>query len=130
MTPYAGAANNRPIKDGTLTTRDQVMTHETEARRRELYRWAIGLSVAYVADGILWTWALITGPYAGSAYMLVSFFPVFIPACILGLVASRLYWQGFTRHGWTARKAEWLFFFLLYNAVAAKVIVSIYDWVR
>lgn len=85
------------------------MTHETEARRRELYRWAIGLSVAY---------------------MLLSFFPVFIPACTLGLVASRLYWQGVTRHGWTPRKAEWLFFFLLFNAVAAKVSFSIYFSVR
>ncbi len=105
------------------------MRHDTDAERRGMYRWAIGLSVAYVADGIFWAWALIT-PYAGPAYGLLSFFPIFIPACILGLVASRLYWQGFNRHGWTLRKAEWLFFFLLFIAVAAKVIVSIYFWVR
>lgn len=130
MTLNEGAANNRPIKDGTVTTGTKGMTHETEARRSTLYRWAIALSVAYVADGVFMTWALIEGGYAGMGYTALSFFPVFIPACILGLVASRLYWQGFTRLGWTARKAEWLFFFLLYNAVAAKVIVFIHDWVR
>ena len=106
------------------------MTHDTEARRRTLYRCAIGLSIAYVADGIFMTWALIQANYAGLGYTMLSFFPVFIPACIAGLVVSRMYWQGFTRLGWKARKAELLFFFLLYNAVAAKVIVSIYDWVR
>ncbi len=105
------------------------MTNEMEAERRGMYRWAIGLSVAYVADGIFMTWALIEGGYAGMGYAAFCFFPVFIPACTLGLVASRLYWQGFTRHGWTPRKAEWLFFFL-FISVAAKVIVSIYDWVR
>ena len=106
------------------------MRHETEARRSKLYRWAIILSVAYAADGFFFTWSLIRGNYSGMAYGLLVFFPVFIPALIAGLVVSRMYWQGVTRHGWTARKAEWLFFFLLYNAVAAKVIFSIYDSVR
>ena len=116
--------------DGTLTTESKLMTHDSEAERRKLYRWAIGLSVAYVADGIFMTWALINENYRGLIYTLLSFLPVFIPACIAGLVVGRMYWQGFTRHGWTARKAEWIFFFLLYNAVAAKVIVFIRDWAR
>jgi len=60
-TAYVGRADDRPIIDGMPTTGAKVMTHETEARRRELYRWAIGLSVADVADGIFWTWALMTG---------------------------------------------------------------------
>lgn len=70
------------------------------------------------------------GGYAPLGYAQVIGAPVFIPALLAGLVVSGLYWQGFTRHGWKARKAEWLFFFLLYNAVAAKVIVSVYDRVR
>ena len=106
------------------------MAQETQTGRTELYRWAIGLSVAYVYDGIAYAWALQIGTYAGAAYMFLSFFPAFVPACLLGLVASRLYWQGFTQRGWTLRKAEWLFFFLFFASVAAKVIVSIYDRVR
>lgn len=106
------------------------MTQETEAQRTELYRWAIGLSVAYVVDGTFMAWALVEGGYSGMAYTAWSFFPVFVPASILGLVACRLYWRGFNRHGWKPRKAEWLFFFLLFNALAAKVIVTIYDRLR
>lgn len=106
------------------------MAQETKTGREELYRWAIGLSVAYVYDGIAYAWALQIGTYAGAAYMFLSFFPAFVPACLLGLVATRLYWQGLTQHGWTLRKAEWLFLFLFASAVGAKVIVSIYNSVR
>ncbi len=130
MTRNAGPTDNRPIKDGTPTTGAKAMTHETEARRRELYRLAVGLSVAYVADGIFMIWALLDETYRGLTYGMWSFLPVFFPTCIAGLIVSRMYWQGFTRHGWTVRKAEWLFFFLLYNAVAGKAIVFIRDWVR
>lgn len=28
------------------------MPHDTDARRTRLYKWAIGLSIIYVADGI------------------------------------------------------------------------------
>jgi hypothetical protein len=106
------------------------MTPESEARRRTLYRWAIGLSVIYLADGAFFAWALIEGGYAPLGYAQVFGAPVFIPAFLAGLIVSRLYWQGVTQRGWTVRKAEWLFFFLFFASVAAKAIVSIYDRVR
>lgn len=95
-----------------------------------LNRWAIGLSFAYVADGIFMAWAMVMGSYAGAAYWLLSFFPILVPACLLGLVACRLYWQGVTRQGWKLRTVEKLFVSLLFNAVAVKVILSIYNWLR
>lgn len=100
------------------------------ARRRTLYWWAIGLSFAYLVDGAFVAWALIEGGYAPLGYAQVFGAPVFIPAFLAGLVVSRSYWQGFTRYGWKARKAEWLFFFLLYNAGAAKAITHVYEWAR
>lgn len=106
------------------------MAHEKKTERTELYRWAIGLSVAYAIDGGLYAWTLLMGGYSGLAYGTLSFLPVFVPAFLLGLVATRLYWQGLTQHGWTLRKAEWLFLFLFASAVGAKVIVSIYNSVR
>lgn len=130
MTQGAVAAEDSPIKGSILTTGAKVMTHETDGRRKRLYRWAIGLSVAYVADGFYMAWALLDENYRGMAYTLLSFIPVFFPSCVAGLIVSRMYWYGFTRHGWKMRKAEWLFFFLLYNAVAAKAIVFVRDWLR
>jgi hypothetical protein len=91
-----------------------------------LYRWAIGLSIIYLADGAFMAWALLEGGYARLGYGAVSYFPVFIPALIAGLVVCGLYAHGFLRRGWTARKAEWLFFFILFDAVAAKVIVYVH----
>lgn len=105
---------------------DAVLTHRDAARRTRLYRWAIGLSFIYLADGAFMAWALLEGGYARLGYGAVSYFPVFIPALIAGLVVSGLYAHGFLRRGWTARKAEWLFFFILFDAVAAKVIVHVH----
>ncbi|MES2521389.1 MAG: hypothetical protein V4617_01735 [Gemmatimonadota bacterium] len=102
------------------------MTQDMEARRTKLYKWAVGLSIIYVADGAFMAWALLKGGWATLGYGQVSYFPVFIPAFLAGLVVSGMYLRGFTRHGWTAHKAEWLFFFLLVDAVAAKVIVFIH----
>lgn len=34
------------------------------------------------------------------------------PAFVAGLVVSTMYVDGLLRRGWTARKAEWLFFFV------------------
>lgn len=100
------------------------MTHD--ARRTKLYKWAIGLSIIYVADGALMAVALFQSGYAWLGYVQLSYFPVFFPALLAGLVVSGMYWRGFTRHHWTARKAEWVFFFLLAGAVLAKVIVVIH----
>lgn len=102
------------------------MTQLPDARRTKLYKWAVGLSIIYVADGIFMAWALLEGGYAPLGYGQLSYGPVFVPACLAGLVVSGMYLHGFTRRGWTALKAEWLFFFVLFDAVAAKVIVYIH----
>lgn len=126
MTPYEGEANDRSIIDGTLTTGEKVMSHDTEARRRKLYKWAVGLSIIYVVDGIFMAWALLNGAYAFPGYAALSYIPLFMPALIAGLVVSGVYAHGFVRRGWKARKAEWFFFFFLADAVAAKVIVIVH----
>lgn len=102
------------------------MTQSTDARRAKLYKWAIGLSIIYILDGALMAWALLYGGYAFLGYAKVSYLPVFMPALLAGLVVSGMYVHGFLRRGWVARKAEWLFFFLLTDAVAAKIIVIIH----
>jgi hypothetical protein len=84
------------------------------------------LSCIYVADGIFMAWALLNGAYAFLGYGKLSYLPVFVPALFCGLAVSGLYVHGFLRLGWTARKAEWLFFFILFDAVAAKLIVIIH----
>lgn len=104
----------------------QVMTHDEDPRRTSLYRWAIALSCIYVADGFFMAWALLNGAYAFLGYGKLSYLPVFLPAFVAGLVVSTMYVDGFLRRGWTARKAEWLFFFILVDAVAAKLLVVIY----
>lgn len=45
------------------------MTHDTEARRTKLYKWAIGLSIIYVADGAFMAWALLQGGFAWLGYV-------------------------------------------------------------
>ena len=102
------------------------MTHDPERGRTKLYKWAIGLSTIYVADGALMAWALMKGGWAMFGYGQVSFIPVFIPAFLAGLVVSGIYVHGFMQRGWTARRAEWFFFFLFADAVAAKVVVIIH----
>lgn len=94
--------------------------------REKLYRWAIGLSVVFLADGIFMAWALMNGAYAFLGYGKMSYFPVFLPALLIGLIVTGIYIHGFMRLSWTARKAEWLFFFLLADAVAAKIIVVVH----
>jgi hypothetical protein len=94
--------------------------------RERVYKCALGLSIVFVADGILMAWALLDGAYAFGTYSLISYFPVFLPALLVALVISGIYVHGFTRLSWTARKAEWLFFFVLADAVAAKIIVLVH----
>jgi hypothetical protein len=112
--------------NGSLMAETTTAPPGEDARRRTLYRWAIGLSVVYLADGIFMAWALLNGAYAFLGYGKLSYLPVFIPALLVGLAVSGMYVDGFLRRGWTARKAEWLFFFILVDAVAAKIIVIIY----
>lgn len=102
------------------------MTHDIEGRRATLYKWAVGLSIIYAADGIFMAWALLNGGYAFLGYGKLSYLPVFMPALFAGLVVSAMYAHGFVRRGWTALKAEWLFFFCLADAVAAKVVVIVH----
>jgi hypothetical protein len=102
------------------------MPKDKSELRERVYRYAIALSVVFVADGIFMGWALMHGAYAFLGYGKFSYIPVFFPAMIAGLVVSGIYVYGFMRLSWVARKAEWLFFFLFTDAVAAKIIVVIH----
>jgi hypothetical protein len=93
--------------------------------REQVYRIARILSIIFVADGIFMLWALAEGGYAGLGYGQFSFFPLFIPAFLAGLVISAFYAHGFARRLWTVRRTEWLFFLLFVLAVGAKVAVFI-----
>ncbi len=117
---------SHPVEVAVVTTREIHPPTNWEALRAKLYRWAIGLSIIYVLDGAFMAWALMEGGYAGLGYGRLSYLPVFIPSLLAGLIVSSMYLYGFLRRGWTARKMEWIFFFLLVDAVAAKVIVFVH----
>lgn len=101
------------------------ITLPPEVLRARLHRWAIGLSIFYVLDIIVMTWALAQGGYGPIGYVTSIFLPAFIPALVIGTVVSIMYLHGFRQRGWTARKAERLFFILLPGSVAAKVILVV-----
>jgi len=99
--------------------------------RERLYKFAIGLSIIFVADGIFMAWSLYAD--RGSAYPMlgyaqVSYIPVFMPALLVSLVVVGFYTHGFARRSWTARGPERAFFVLLILAVAAKVIMTARGW--
>ena len=98
--------------------------------REKAYKYAIGLSIVFLVDGIFMASAVLYGGYAILPYVKLSFFPVFLPAFLVGLVITGIYVHGFTRRSWTIRKAEWLFFFVFANAVAAKIILEVYAHLR
>ena len=91
--------------------------------RETVYKFAIGLSIIFVADGLFMAWALLYG--AGLGYTHFSYVPVFIPATLVALAISGIYVRGFARLSWTPRTLEWAFFILFVLAVAAKIILLI-----
>ena len=93
--------------------------------RDRVYKFAIGLSVVFVADGLFMAWALYEGGYAGLGYGMLIYFPVFIPATLVALVVIGIYISGFVRLSWSPRRAEWLFFLLFGAALTAKLIVFV-----
>jgi len=96
--------------------------------RESLYKFAIGLSIIFVADGLFMAWALYKGGFAPLGYGQISYIPVFIPALLVSLVVVGFYIHGFTRRSWTVRGAERAFFILLSVSVAAKILVTIRGW--
>lgn len=93
--------------------------------RETIFRWAVCLSVVFLADGLFMAWALREGGYATLGYAQISLFPVFMPALLASLVMLGIYIHGVWRRSWSVRRSEWGFFLMLALAVGAKVIVVV-----
>ncbi len=96
-----------------------------ESRRETVFRWSVGLSVAFLADGLFMAWALNEGGYAPLGYGQISFVPVFMPALLASLVILGIYARGVGRRSWSVRRSEWVFFPVLALAVAAKIVLFV-----
>jgi hypothetical protein len=96
-----------------------------EFRRESITRWSVGLSVAFLADGLFMAWALNEGGYAPLGYGKISFLPVFMPALLTSLVMLGSYARGVRRNSWSVRRSEWVFVLMLSLALAAKVVVFV-----
>jgi hypothetical protein len=93
--------------------------------RERLYKFALVLSVLFVADGLFMTWSFLQDDWSPVGYAILSYVPVFIPAALVALVIAGIYVHGVTRKSWTLRKAERFFFLVFGLAVAAKLILFI-----
>jgi len=89
--------------------------------REKVYKIARVLSIIFVLDGLFMAWAMAAGGYAGVGYAKVSFFPLFVPAFVVGVVISVIYVYGVARRSWTLRKSEVVFFLVLFLAIALKL---------
>ena len=89
--------------------------------REKVYKIAGVLSIIFVFDGLFMAWAMAAGGYAGLTYVNLSFFPLFVPAVLVGLVITAIYANGVARRSWTLRKSEVAFFLVLFLAVVYKV---------
>jgi hypothetical protein len=95
------------------------------SNRETIFRWSIGLSIAFLADGLFMAWALNEGGYALLGYAQFSFRPVFVPALLVSLVMLGDYARGVRRRSWSVRRSEWVYFLVLALAVGAKVVMFV-----
>jgi hypothetical protein len=93
--------------------------------REKLYKFAIGLTICFVFDGLFMAWAVIEGGYTPLGYGQLSFFPVFIPSVLVALVVTGIYVYGFARLSWAPRRLEWLFFLVFAFALAVKLYIYV-----